>query len=120
MTLRLRLAALGAAIVAALIVLLPGTAQAAQSAVTNCSLRFTSQLGLTINTTNTTWTNPCGHTYVSSTNGIQDVWDNSGPLCVYFGSTLAGCGSKGQHLYIGNRSGQQATFKPQPIGSLAA
>lgn len=58
----------------------------------------------------------CGRYYGNKalSNQIQYVRDNAGPICVYYGSTLAGCAGKGQNAWVGNRHDYTATVRTQP------
>jgi hypothetical protein len=91
-------------------------ALAAQGAAAVCTLRSPANIQMQIGGT---WYGvPCRtQQLASSSNGAQYIRDTTGPICIYFGSTLAGCASKGSAAYVGNRIGHVASVRTQPAGS---
>jgi hypothetical protein len=92
-------------------------AEAAATVYWDCSRRHTNQ-GEMRSSGGTVVLGRCGISQGSGTqNGWHYVRDRSGPICIYYGSNLAGCASVGNWAYIGNRSGATATVRTQPLGS---
>lgn len=92
------------------------SADAAAYLYMNCSLRFTDALQVNVAPYGVNYSK-CGGTAGLGGNSISQVRDLKGPICVYYGSTLAGCAGIGSWAYVGNRSGYTGTVKTQPIGS---
>jgi hypothetical protein len=94
----------------------PSTAEAAAVATLDCRLRYSTGVQL-----QDSYGRPlplgCGQTARFGNNGWLYVRDSSGPICIYFGSTLAGCAGIYSWAYIGNRPGQTATIRTQPTAT---
>lgn len=101
-----------AALLATMIAVFPSPAQAAQGMSLDCSIRSTKQASIV--NAGVRQAIGCGYTIgASSANGISTVRVGDLPFCVYFGTTLAGCGSPGVSLSVSNRSGQYGRIVPQ-------
>lgn len=117
MNLKRRLSAVAAAVAVGFgsaIVTAPEAHAAAYMSM-DCAKRLTH--GLRVIYFNSEYSVKCANTYGAGGNSITHVRDVEGPICVYFNGALAGCASKGQWAYVGNRSGQLGTVKTQPLGS---
>lgn len=89
------------------------SADAAAYMKIDCSLRRSSGVKVTVFPWGTL-SAPCGSTQGDGANSVNQVKDENGPGCVYYGSTLAGCGGKNVWLYVGNRLNYTGTFKLSP------
>jgi hypothetical protein len=92
----------------------PGSAEAADRVYNDCSRRATNGLQFR-RTGTTTWTRMyCGqYAPLVGYDIISWVRDQNGPICVYYGSTLAGCAGINNGFYVGSKAGYTATLRTQ-------
>ena len=92
------------------------SADAAAYMYMNCGMRYSSSLQVDV-APHGVLLSKCGGTAGAGGNSISRVRDQQGPICIYYGSTLAGCAGINNWAYVGNRSGYSGELRTQPVAS---
>ncbi len=93
------------------------SAEAASYATVDCYRRWTNQVVIQLSSGYYHYGVGCNMTRGTGGNSVRRVMDQSGPICIYYFATLAGCAGKGSWAYVDNRSGQAARVATQPLYS---